>query len=293
MDEANTNLSATLKVVRERAVEGVTRISLTSYEAAWAAMALQMGGESDSVLTPLWEYLAKRQLEDGRVVIDPALPDVHWPTALCVLAWRGAGEPYAGNHRSAVEFLLRETGVHWERTGSKISGHDPSIRGWSWLSTAHSWVEPTSLAIIALKASGRGDHPRVQEAVRMLLDRQLSAGGWNYGNTTVFDTPLRPIPEDTGYALAALAGSVNRKRIEKSLEYLQSACIRARTPSTLCWGILGLSSWGRRPEPVEQWIAESLDLQRRGGGDDIRLLSQLVVAYYATQGLVARAGEAK
>ncbi len=42
-----------------------------------------------------------------------------------------------------------------------------------------------------------------------------------------------------------------------------------------------------------QWIAESLDLQRRVGVYDIRLLSQHVVAYYATRGLVAWAGEAK
>jgi hypothetical protein len=74
----------------------------------------------------------------------------------------------------------------------------------------HSWIEPTALGVIALKAAGHERHERVQEAIRMILDRQLPHGGWNYGNTFVFGRELRPMPESSGAALAGLAGQVER-----------------------------------------------------------------------------------
>ena len=59
---------------------------------------------------------------------------------------------------------------------------------------------------MALRAAGRASHPRVREAVRLLCDRALDEGGWNYGNTRVFANTLQPFPATTGIALTALAG---------------------------------------------------------------------------------------
>ena len=64
------------------------------------------------------------------------------------------------------------------------------------------------MGILALKAVGFAGHDRVKEAVRMILNRQLPSGGWNYGNTTVFKRELLPMPEHTGQALCALSGFV-------------------------------------------------------------------------------------
>ena len=89
---------------------------------------------------------------------------------------------------------------------------------------------PTSLAIIALRVAGLGDHERVQEAKRLLLDRQLPDGGWNYGNTKVFGQELHPMPETTGVALSALSGSVSREEITVSLKYLKIRVTQVRTP---------------------------------------------------------------
>jgi hypothetical protein len=62
--------------------------------------------------------------------------------------------------------------------------------------------------VIALKATGHLQHDRVREGIRMMLDRQLPHGGWNYGNSVVFGRELRPMPESTGAALTGLAGQV-------------------------------------------------------------------------------------
>ena len=42
--------------------------------------------------------------------------------------------------------------------------------------------------------------PRIREAVRLLWDRQLPHGGWNYGNTVVLKQELRPHLLPTGLA---------------------------------------------------------------------------------------------
>jgi hypothetical protein len=59
----------------------------------------------------------------------------------------------------------------------------------------------------------------MQEAKRLLLNRQLSVGGWNYGNTMVFGQNLHPMMESTGVALNALAGIASREEITPSLAY--------------------------------------------------------------------------
>jgi hypothetical protein len=84
-------------------------------------------------------------------------------------------------------------------------GHNGMLVGWPWVSGTHSWVEPTSLALLAMGREGRAGHPRAREGVRVLIDRAIPGGGWNVGNTVVFGTRLRPSPGPSGLALLALA----------------------------------------------------------------------------------------
>ena len=93
-----------------------------------------------------------------------------------------------------------------ERTGPRpVHGHDTSIVGWPWTSGTHSWVEPTALAVLALRREGLGTHVRVQEGIRLLRDRAIVTGGWNCGNKSTYGRALRPYPATTGLALLALA----------------------------------------------------------------------------------------
>lgn len=252
---------------------------------AWAVVALQTLGQGAGLLQAARASLAGQQLADGRVALSPQHPDTFWPTPLAIFAWHQAPE-YRQAQARASHFLLTTTGVHWRR-GSEFTPfqHDPALRGWPWIANTHSWVEPTALAVMALRITGYGEHERVKEGIRLLLDRQLPRGGWNYGNTKVFGQELLPFPESTGMALNALRGVVPQGQVQKSLDFLQARLQEVRTPLALSWGLMGLASWGEEPAGALAWIEECLEKQKRFGPYDTASLSLLLVASRARQGL--------
>ena len=83
---------------------------------------------------------------------------------------------------------------------------DPERVGWPWAEGTFAWVEPTAWAVLALRAAGQGQHPRVIEGVSLLLDRAFDAGGINYGNRRVLGAMTEPIPGPTAIMLLALQG---------------------------------------------------------------------------------------
>jgi hypothetical protein len=248
---------------------------------AWAVLALESYGMDSSLSKAACKKLAESQLSDGRIPVIEEEPKSFWPTTLAILAWRKI-PGFETELELAVDFLLGTAGLHAPKTERLPESHDTSIKGWPWIENTHSWVEPTSLAILALKACGYENHERVLEAVRMILDRQLPAGGWNYGNTVVFGKQLMPIQESTGHALCALAGFADTNDVISSINYLKREVDRIRTPLTLSWSILGLTAWSNRPVKAGDWISESLALQKKYGNYDTALLAQLIIAYFAT-----------
>lgn len=254
---------------------------------AWAVLALAVmksGGRDQDVIESGRSRLAASQLEDGRVSISPSDPDSFWPTPLAILAWHGSTthtEPRA----RAIDFLLKTSGKHWVKEDDSPLAHDTSIEGWSWIEDTHSWVEPTSLSLLALRISGLGEHVRVREGVRLLLDRQLPAGGWNYGNSFVYGKELYPQPDCTGLALSALAGYVPRSEVGKSLKYLQGRVTQVRTPLSLGWGILGLGAWGQKPKQATAWVRECMIRQKKQGAYDTTLLSLLLLSLMGKEGI--------
>lgn len=247
---------------------------------AWAAMALALSPEGASLATRAAGRLARAQQPDGRVPVANEHPDAVWPTPLALLAWQATATA-AANRDRAQRFLLAESGITAAAADAAVVGHDATLRGWPWITGTHSWVEPTALAVLALRRAGHASHPRVQEGVRLLLNRQLSGGGWNYGNTTVYGTELLPQVDATGVALVALAGLIPREDAAKSLSLLERALPGVRTPLSLGWGLLGLSEWARRPADAEARVDESLSLAGRYGGYSTTHLALLLVARQA------------
>jgi hypothetical protein len=245
---------------------------------AWAVIALEAYNNNRDLTIPACQRLAKMQLSDGRISIIEDHPESYWPTALAVLAWKKVSG-FEREAELAAQFLLNTTGKHWLKQKDAVFDHDTSIKGWPWVENTHSWIEPTSLAVLALKACGYAEHERVSEATRMILDRQLPSGGWNYGNTFVFGKELPPIPESTGHALCALSGFTEPGSVRQSIDYLKREVTRIRTPLALSWSLFGLTAWSRGPSQTRDWILESFALQNKYGAYDTTLLSQLVIAY--------------
>ena len=205
------------------------------------------------------DWLASLQDADGAIGVRRNEITPRWPTSLAVLAWlRAVRESEAGGtYRPSIDrgsaWILSQQGETHDRI--KAAGHDPSLVAWPWVAGTHSWIEPTSLHVLALKAAGFSAHPRVREAVRVLIDRQIPGGGCNYGNTTILGQQLRPHIQPTGVALLALAGESDRYgRIQQSVRYLRLAVARETPTVSLCWALLGLSAHGQVPLAAEEWL---------------------------------------
>ena len=166
------------------------------------------------------QWLAQHQAGDGGLSAMPDTTGACWPTPLALLAWTFPPEPgaFAPNAQRATQWLLATRGRALPRN-PEIHDHDTMLVGWPWVTDCHSWVEPTAYAIIALRHTGHADNPRVREGVRLLIDRALPDGGWNYGNRRVLEHVLRPFPATTGIALTALAGEARTDDIEQSIDY--------------------------------------------------------------------------
>ena len=251
---------------------------------AWAVIALSAFQSAFEQCDQARAYLISQQAGDGHISISPDHAQASWPTSLALLAW--SNSPHAQQARdSAMQFLLRFSGLHFEQTGDSVMGHDTSIVGWPWIADTHSWVIPTSMAITALQNGGIRHHERIAQGVLMLLDRQLPHGGWNSGNTLVFGKELLPLPECTGIALQALAGNTERHSIQKSIDYLLEELPRLRTPISLGWTLLGLGAWGLKPPHTDELVMASLRLQERHGPYSLPSLAILLCAAQASQGL--------
>lgn len=248
---------------------------------AWAALALRAEAGHPELAEKARRHLLREQLQDGRLVAAPHSPSACWPTPLALLAWHGWQEGAAAA-KQAIQFLDQVRVLTWDM--DPYTAIDSRIKGWSWIAGTSCWVEPTALAIFALERYGVKNE-RTGEGVRLLLDRQLPKGGWNYGNTVVFGSELYPTEETVGVALTALAGHCEKAEVERSLRLLEQRLQKVRTPLTLAWGILGMAAWGERPDNANRWIAECLERQQIYGNFDTTQLSLLLIAARCTGGL--------
>lgn len=240
---------------------------------ALAAMALSARGDDVSASR---RWLAEVQRPDGGVPILDRMEGPCWPSALAALAWQG-DDAFLAPADGALAWLSGASGVGVPRNDSV--GHDTSLVAWSWTPDTHSWVEPTSYALLALGPSHVDE--RTDEAVRLLMDRQLRAGGWNYGNTRVLGSALRPFPATTGLALAALAGRPEVREyddgpLRRSRQWLAAAVADIRAPLSLAWGLIGLDRWSAPLAGKEGLLEASTqaDLDADPTHDALRLLTE-------------------
>ena len=211
---------------------------------ALAALALLAANREASART-LLAWLAGLQATDGSIGPTATQSTPGWPTSLAVLATlfaqRNGLAARTFDANRGVAWILQTRGEALPRTPEM--GHDTTLVGWPWIEETHSWIEPTAMHVLALKAAGHSDHPRTREAVRLLIDRLLPDGGCNYGNTVVMGQTLRPHLQPTGLTMLALAGEADRDgRIKKSLEYLAAELPSIAAAASLSDGLLGLAA---------------------------------------------------
>jgi len=126
---------------------------------------------------------------------------------------------------------------------------DPTKFGWPWIPDTMSWVEPTSMVLIALERAknlgliqGGQLWCRLNKGTDMLLDRACPEGGWNAGNGVVYGVPLQPHLDATALALAALRFHYHLPTVNSSLTWMLDR-IDCPSAHSLAWLILSAAAY--------------------------------------------------
>ncbi len=221
-----------------------------------AALALSGHGRKVAAL-PVLDYLVAAQQTDGSVGVREKEPTPGWPTSLAVIAWQHFdGLKFKTSIDRALTWINAMHGKSLEL--SPEMGHNTTLDGWPWAEGTHSWLEPTAFHLLAYRAVNQPQHPRAREAVKLLIDRQMPAGGCNYGNTVVLGQTLRPHVQPTGIAMLALAGENDPSgRLEKSLTWLKWSLGARTTAASLAWALQGLNAHGREVPQADELLANA------------------------------------
>ncbi len=245
---------------------GVTQNRRSNTEAtAFTLLGLSMWPEAVPAarLTRGLTWLTTRQHAAGSWPLTEQLHAGSWATALAILAL-----DFFASHRQqtlrGARWLLRQEGKRLGWYASllyRFAPHtlpiqmNPDLQGWPWTANTFSWVEPTAYALIALKKlrpflPETQAEARICQGERLLYDRMCADGGWNYGNTQVFDEPLPPYPETTALSLMALQEYQDAEPNQRSLQALRHMLGHVGSGlglslATLCFPLYGhdVSAW--------------------------------------------------
>jgi len=136
-----------------------------------------------------------------------------------------ADDPNRPIARALTAALTESRGVRIPPSGG--NRQDDAIQGWPWVEGTFSWVEPTCWCMLALKRlTGRPRPPqvlrRLHDGERLLADRACLDGGWNYGNSNMLGTELRPYVPTTALALLSLRDVGEPPHVKQGLRYLEA-----------------------------------------------------------------------
>ncbi len=182
------------------------------------------------------DWLVQRQRDDGSWALLEGAEDGSWVTPWAILALQAEGGASFDAAKRGVDWLVRREG---RRLGlvarvmfqllpaEERTSLDPQLVGWPWHDGSFSWVEPTSVSVLALKhmrgaLADRFPAERVEQGELLLYDRQCDDGGWNYGNRAVLGEELHAYPDVTAIALLALQDRPSERTAKgiKSLEQM-------------------------------------------------------------------------
>jgi uncharacterized protein (DUF362 family) len=199
-------------------------------------------------------WLRQCAAADGSYRLGRGRPQAVWGTALVLFVQTSLGEAEEEVAKTAAALLACRGRKAEGGDDGEVNDIDGGLDGWPWAEGNFSWVEPTAWACLALRRAGQGNHPRVQEGLKLLLDRALDGGGCNYGNRRIFGTTLEPIPGPTALMLLALQGRSGQPRVSAAVRYLAGHAPFGGDLEHLCWARLALDVY-RDQSGVEEALA--------------------------------------
>lgn len=237
------------------------------------ALALTSASER-AAAGPGLAFLRSCQKPNGAVGLDREDEDGCWAAYAALLAFHAAGaEPEERRLRDWLLAFKDAADRYSQAERAAVAAryrYDASIRGWPWTPGTTAWVEPTSLAMIALLRSGVPlGHDRIQSGLRLLFDRKVPSGGWNFGNPYSASFELEPSLMSTALALAALAAArtpMSHPAVAAGLRFLRRALDEDVSTASLAWSVLALGSFSRTVGLAPSAAARLASLQADDGG---------------------------
>ncbi|MFL5244792.1 MAG: DUF362 domain-containing protein [Gemmataceae bacterium] len=196
-------------------------------------------------------WLQQCAMPDGTYRIARGREEAVWPTALVLFVQTALKYPQTEIDGTASVLLRMQGRNVGDAAATDVHDIDLKLTGWPWANGNSSWAEPTAWACFALTCAGQGDHSRVQEGQRLLLDRTCDGGGLNYGNRRILGRTTDPIPGPTAIALLALQGKDEDVRVQASIRYLISQAPLGEDLEHLCWAKIALATHVGQPNVPE------------------------------------------
>jgi uncharacterized protein (DUF362 family) len=203
-----------------------------------------------TIMDAAWNALARCAEPSGNYRIEGGREEAVWPTALVLFTQAALGRT-ADAERSAQALLARQGRRPAEAEVAAVHDIDLKIIGWPWAEGNFSWAEPTAWACLALRRAGHDKHTRIEEGLRLLLDRTFDEGGINYGNRTILGRLTEPIPGPTALMLLALQGHGEHPRVAASAFYLTEKALASTDLEHLCWARIALEHHRDQPGVAE------------------------------------------
>lgn len=241
------------------------------------ALAVMALAAHDNDPTAGLAWLTTQQRGDGGFAPIGSLDLTNWTTAPAAIALMAGNQTSAAD--AAVQWLKSVSAYTFTPSSSSPYGYDTTLAAWPWFENDYSWVEPTSLAMIALRKAGLANDPKVQQGRTLMLDRQCQTGGWNYGEPQVLGSNLPPAAAPTGLAVLALHNlDVD---LAGAIAFLQSQRDTQTSLFSMAWAGIALAATGLLDEAWRTAIAElwtmSVDRRNEDGGM-LTALSLLAIA---------------
>ena len=169
-----------------------------------------------------------------------------WQTAWAVLAFNKT-QIYDEYYRRGGEWLinvkpLEYRGDDFSNLSQTKDTSDSIVNSWPWYPGEATWVEPTSLAILALEndKTNQAAAIRSKHGLNYLQQRRCPGGGWNVGNPVMFESALLGHASQTALALLALLTSDSVLYEQRDIETMRRDMFIDGSPLALGWGSLAL-----------------------------------------------------
>ena len=250
----------------------------------WAALALFHSAkqENKESFRRLAGFLETRQLEDGSWPASPEMKTGGWVTSLACLVLAGdAGseKQLRAGLRWICEDFPRDSSplqrfMRRLRPQSHISAQNDSYRGWGWTPKTSSWVEPTSFAVMALRAANAEQLPknagqRRELAISLLYDRMCPGGGWNCGNPRVYGVDGDALVLPTCWALLALRDAPEKPGRALSLAWLEKEFAKIESAGSLAVARMTLENYGMRAPEARRKLSDRSAEDLAGDGTHV------------------------